>query len=77
MATTTHPNQNQAPMGQEVDPAGLVCSGCADVVSCEPPVGWPTSAGATPSFSHRDGSVLCPDSRGRVGEPIEAATVPA
>lgn len=76
MATTTH-YQDRTPIGQEVDPAELVCPGCADVVSCEPPLGWPASAGAAPSFSHRDGSVLCPDARGLVGEPVEACAVPA
>lgn len=28
-------------------------------------------ASGSPEFSHRDGSVLCPDNRGRVSDPIE------
>ena len=54
-----------------VDPDALVCAGCAEPVRAEPPVGWPARAGAAPLFSHRDGSVLCPDERGRLGEPVE------
>ncbi len=54
-----------------VDPDVLVCAGCAEPVRCDPPVGWPSHAGAAPLFSHRDGSVLCPDERNRLGEPVE------
>ena len=54
-----------------VDPDALVCAGCAEQVCADPPVGWPDRAGAAPLFSHRDGSVLCPDERGRLGEPVE------
>lgn len=57
----------------EVEPDDLVCPGCAEQVACAPPSGWPERAGARPGFSHRDGSVLCPDSRGRVPEPVEAS----
>ena len=59
---------------ESVDPEALVCGGCAEQVHHAPPVGWPTAAGQAPEFSHRDGSVLCPDSRGRVGEPVEAGS---
>lgn len=61
------------PAGCEVDPDALVCPGCHEVVVCAPPSGWPRRAGARPEFSHRDGSVLCPDSSGRVPEPVEMA----
>lgn len=54
-----------------VDLDALVCAGCTDPVRSDPPLGWPSRAGAAPLFSHRDGSVLCPDSRGRLGEPVE------
>ena len=55
-----------------VDVADLVCSGCWGPVVDAPPSGWPTRAGRAPDFSHPDGSVLCPDKQGRVGEPVEA-----
>jgi hypothetical protein len=54
-----------------VDPEVLVCAGCAEPVRAEPPVGWTARAGSAPLFSHRDGSVLCPDERGRLGEAVE------
>lgn len=50
----------------------LVCPGCGCPVAGEPPTGWPARAGHPPEFSHRDRSVLCPDDRGRVPEPVEA-----
>jgi hypothetical protein len=56
-----------------VDISELVCPGCGDPVAATPPTGWPRAAGRRPEFSHLDGSVLCLDSRGRVGEPVEAA----
>ncbi|WP_145981251.1 hypothetical protein [Pseudonocardia sp. HH130629-09] len=40
----------------------LICPGCGDHVIGDPPLGWDASAGLAPEFSHRDGSVLCPDS---------------
>ena len=49
---------------------GLACAGCHESVLDEPPIGWPAAAGQVPDFSHRDGSVLCPDARGRIGEPV-------
>lgn len=49
----------------------LVCPGCRESVVDAPPSGWPASAGRRPEFSHRDGSVLCPDRNGRVPEPME------
>ncbi len=49
----------------------LACAGCHESVLDEPPTGWPAAAGQAPEFSHRDGSVLCPDARGRIGEPVE------
>ena len=55
-----------------VDIDGLVCPGCWGPVVDAPPSGWPASAGRVPEFSHPDGSVLCPDAHGRVGEPVEA-----
>ncbi|ANY06386.1 hypothetical protein AFB00_08875 [Pseudonocardia sp. HH130630-07] len=66
-----------------VDVSELVCPGCGGPVVDAPPSGWPARAGAVPEFSHPDGSVLCPDELGRVGEPVEisaastAAGVPA
>ena len=67
LTDTTQP----APTTTTVDPEELVCAGCTEPVRCDPPVGWPTRAGMAPMFSHRDGSVLCPDERGRLGEPVE------
>lgn len=64
---TTHP----ATTTTTVDAEALVCAGCAEQVRCDPPVGWPIRAGVAPMFSHRDGSVLCPDAHGRLGEPVE------
>ncbi|RZT87341.1 hypothetical protein EV383_4260 [Pseudonocardia sediminis] len=55
-----------------VDPDALVCPGCAEPAVGMPPLGWPAAAGRAPEFSHRDGSVLCPDQAGRIGEPVEA-----
>lgn len=54
------------------DDVRLVCPGCHERAEGAPPVGWPDRAGRRPDFSHRDGSVLCPDARGRVPEPVEA-----
>ena len=54
-----------------VDLDELVCPGCAEPVTGQPPAGWPAGAGPAPGFSHADGSVLCPDGSGRVGEPVE------
>lgn len=77
MATTTHFSAGRAAIQLEegVDPAELACPVCADVACGEPPVRWPASAGAAPLFSHRDGSTLCPDSRGQVSEPVETRAV--
>lgn len=61
------------PADTGVDPDTLVCPGCAGRVLFEPPPGWPSRAGAVPEWSHRDGSVLCPDARGRVPEPVEVS----
>ncbi|OLM28281.1 hypothetical protein Ae717Ps2_6620 [Pseudonocardia sp. Ae717_Ps2] len=49
----------------------LVCPGCGSTAVPEPPIQWPAAAGQAPEFSHRDGSVLCPDARGRITEPVE------
>lgn len=68
MATTTTMTTNT-----EVDLDALVCPGCGEPAVGEPPSSWPAAAGAAPGFSHPDGSVLCPDGQGRVGEPVEAA----
>jgi hypothetical protein len=57
---------------ESVDLDDLVCPGCGDPVTGEPPLGWSAGAGKAPGFSHRDGSVLCPDSAGRISEPVEA-----
>ncbi len=54
-----------------VDPDALVCAGCAEPAVGMPPVDWPANAGQAPEYSHRDGSVLCPDAAGRIGEPVE------
>jgi len=51
----------------------LVCPGCHEPAVGAPPAGWPDRAGRRPEFSHGDGSVLCPDDRGRVPEPVEAS----
>ena len=56
-----------------VDVVDLRCPGCAGPVAAQPPSGWPRGAGVVPEFSHPDGSVLCPDGRGRIGEPVEVA----
>lgn len=60
------------PLPRAVDLEALVCPGCGDPVAGEPPTGWPAGAGRAPEFSHRDGSVLCPDVSGRIGEPVES-----
>ncbi|MDN5916089.1 MAG: hypothetical protein L0I76_13470 [Pseudonocardia sp.] len=62
------------PAVRGVDPDALLCPGCHETAVCAPPSGWPERAGARPEFSHRDGSVLCPDGRGRVPEPVEATS---
>ena len=55
-----------------IDVEDLACPGCWGPVVDAPPSGWPARAGRVPEFSHPDGSVLCPDEQGRVGEPVEA-----
>lgn len=70
---TTTDTRTEPPATATVDLDALVCPGCDDPVTGEPPTGWPTGAGRAPEFSHRDGSVLCPDSSGRIGEPVESA----
>ena len=60
------------PVDRLVDPTVLICPGCHEPVIGEPPQGWPASAGRVPEFSHPDGSVLCLDGAGRIGEPVEA-----
>ena len=67
-----HEIAGHGPVDDLVDIADLVCSGCWGPVLDVPPSGWPRSAGQPPQFSHPDGSVLCPDEHGRVGEPVEA-----
>ena len=42
----------------------LVCPGCGYMAVPEPPIQWSAAAGRAPEFSHRDGSVLCPDGCG-------------
>lgn len=59
----------------EVDPSALHCPGCMTPVRCAPPAAWPPAAGSTPLFSHVDRSVLCPDARGRISEPVELEPV--
>jgi hypothetical protein len=57
-----------------VDPANLVCPGCGEQVSCEPPSNYLATAGAEiPRFSHRDGSPLCGHPDAWV-EPVERET---
>lgn len=69
--TSTHtPTTTQTEPG-EVDPSALHCPGCMTPVRCAPPAAWPAAAGSTPLFSHADRSVLCPDARGRISEPVE------
>lgn len=58
-----------------VELSDLVCPGCGGSVVDAPPSGWSARAGRSPDFSHPDGSVLCPDSSGRVPEPVEARGV--
>jgi hypothetical protein len=52
-----------------VDEEALVCAGCHEHVCGELPAADP-AVGA--EFSHRDGSTLCADKRGRACGPIEA-----
>lgn len=46
----------------------LICPGCHEPVSCEPPANF--TGPRVPQFSHRDGSTLCWH-RGGWAEPIE------
>lgn len=57
-----------------VDPDTLHCPGCREPIRCEPPRDWPATAGPAPLFAHRDRTPLCPDTRGRISEPIELPT---
>ena len=75
MSVTEMSIVDSAPPSGRVELGGLVCPGCGDPVADAAPSGWPARAGRAPEFSHRDGSVLCPDGRGRVPEPIEAVRV--
>ncbi|WP_143105372.1 hypothetical protein [Pseudonocardia ammonioxydans] len=70
--TITKHNTIPEPSDGLLDLTELVCPGCWDPVVDGPPPGWPARAGRAPDFSHPDGSVLCPDEYGRIGEPIEA-----
>jgi hypothetical protein len=60
-----------------VDLYELVCPGCGNAVSPEPPVDMPGETSpmerhvAGQEFCHQDGSELCRDARGRMGEPVE------
>ncbi len=68
MHTLTNPNPYEA----LVDADTLTCPGCRDTAIPQRPTvsGLDTAAGA--EFSHRDGSELCLDGRGRVCDPMEA-----
>ncbi len=73
MITSEVGSESHGPVVEPVELDALVCPGCGEPVAGEPPLGWPMQAGEAPGFSHRDGSVLCPDQAGRIGEPAEAA----
>ena len=51
-----------------VDPDDLICPGCHETVSCQPPVNF--TGQRVSRFSHRDGSPLCWH-QGGWAEPIE------
>jgi hypothetical protein len=55
-----------------VDAEDLICPGCREVVSCQPPVGY--TGARVPQFSHRDGSTLCWTGNGWA-EPMEREIV--
>ena len=63
----------QEPVTGLVELDDLICPGCFEPVLGERPLGWPATAGVCPEFSHPDGSVLCPDAGGAIGEPVEAS----
>ena len=67
-----HTLTNPKPSGAFVEVDTLTCPGCHDTAIPEPPSVPALGALAGGEFSHRDGSDLCPDRRGRVGDPIEA-----
>lgn len=71
----THAPDDAGRIEEFVELDELVCNGCGSCVRPESPVGWPASAGVAPEFSHGDGSVLCPDEHGRIGEPLEIRAV--
>lgn len=72
--TTTHPTTRPGVPTTAVGPSTLHCPSCMTPVTCAPPETWPATAGAAPLFSHADRSVLCPDQRGRISEPVELET---
>ncbi|MFP5023519.1 hypothetical protein [Pseudonocardia phyllosphaerae] len=64
--------RDDAARGEDLGIGDLACPGCWGPVVDRPPLGWPGGAGESPDFSHTDGTVLCPDERGRVPEPVDA-----
>lgn len=57
-----------------VDPDDLICAGCADPVTGEPPLMVEIRHGSPADrFSHLDRTPLCRDRSGRIAEPIEVS----
>ena len=68
----THRPQTSSTPARYVDPEQLICPGCGEQVRPEPPGYWRVADGLpAPGFSHHDGSALCQQVEGTVGEPIE------
>jgi hypothetical protein len=52
--------RQQAGATRYVNTEELICPGCGEQVSCEPPTHYMAAAGQqVPQFSHPDGSLMC------------------
>ena len=54
-----------------IDDEDLICPGCHEPVSAQPPANIDPASSEVPQFSHRDGSGLCGQDAGSPIEPIE------
>ena len=59
------------PIRHYIDDNDLVCPGCYEPISAQPPAGLDLTSTDVPQFSHRDGSPLCGTTDHSLVEPIE------
>jgi len=78
MHTDTNPTasdntatRSMASIRRFADLTDLICPGCGEQVSCEPPAFWQVSGAPVAQFSHQDRTALCRTASGVVAEPVE------